>query len=284
MQALKYEPTHAQAMDYLKNRLRPPTHTEYKVAQGESLQTIAEKAYNDPSKAALIAYFNDLKATDRPAPGTTLKLPRLGVIVPTATAKAAKTKPKTAPPVTQTEEGMAAAQTPEGQPAPYRGGEAMMDDMLLTIYEDKQNEISEELSRARFLMQRRDYDGVIPLSRQVLAKDPSNEEAAEMINAAFYQKGEDLLKKRNYKESLEMYEEVEPGYKNVDERVGQIHAQMKVEADMYYRQGVNFYVNENLPGAIDAWEKTLELDPDHQKATQDIEKARLLLKKLQAIQ
>ena len=34
-------------------------------------------------------------------------------------------------------------------------------------------------------MQRRDYDGVIPLSRQVLAKDPSNEEAIESLGEIF---------------------------------------------------------------------------------------------------
>jgi hypothetical protein len=81
-----------------------------------------------------------------------------------------------------------------------------------------------------------------------------------------------------------MYEEVEPGYRDVDTRIAQVKGIMKQQAERYYRQGVNYYVNENLSGAIDSWEKTLALDPEHAKAGQDIEKARLLLKKLQSIQ
>ena len=156
--------------------------------------------------------------------------------------------------------------------------------MVLTIYEEKDDRVTQEIAKARQMMGKRDYDGVISLSGQILDDDPSNEEAAELINEAYYSKGTVLSKKRKYTQSLEMYEEVEPGYRDVEIRISQVRNAIQTQANKYYRQGVNFYVNENLPGAIDAWEKTLALDPDHQKASQDIEKARQLLKKLQAIQ
>ncbi len=263
MAALRYEPDHGGAMDYLRNRFSPPSATRYRVAAGDSLRQIAEKVYRDPKKSFLIAYFNDLKPGTQPQPGTTLLLPHLKG----ASAGAGR-----------------AAEKPGPAKPPAAVDSAVPDEMVLTIYEERESGAREELSRARDLMERRDYDRVIPLARLILEKDPSSEEAVELINAAFYQKGVEFDRRQKRFESLEMYEEVEPGYRDVDTRIAQAREALKKQAEEYYRQGVNCYVNENLAGAIDAWEKTLALDPDHSKAGQDMDKARLLLKKLQAIQ
>ncbi|MBN2255580.1 MAG: LysM peptidoglycan-binding domain-containing protein [Deltaproteobacteria bacterium] len=56
--------------------------------------------------------------------------------------------------------------------------------------------------------------------------------------------------------------------------------QMDEEAEAHYRQGVKFYIDENIRKSIEEWRITLILNPDHQKAKTEIEKARGLLKKL----
>ena len=54
-------------------------------------------------------------------------------------------------------------------------------------------------------------------------------------------------------------------------------ARDKARADEHYRKGVNYFLAEDLQGAIREWEETLRLDPGHSRARRDIEKARSLL-------
>jgi tetratricopeptide (TPR) repeat protein len=56
--------------------------------------------------------------------------------------------------------------------------------------------------------------------------------------------------------------------------------QMEEEAEVHYRQGVKFFIDENIRKSIEEWRITLILNPDHEKAKMNIEKARNLLKKL----
>jgi nucleoid-associated protein YgaU len=51
----------------------------------------------------------------------------------------------------------------------------------------------------------------------------------------------------------------------------------KARAEEHYRKGVNYFLAEDLQGAIREWEETLRLDPEHPNAKKDIEKARSLL-------
>ncbi len=51
----------------------------------------------------------------------------------------------------------------------------------------------------------------------------------------------------------------------------------KKAAEDHYRKGLNYFLAEDLQGAIREWEETLRLDPEHTKAKRDIEKARSLL-------
>jgi tetratricopeptide (TPR) repeat protein len=51
----------------------------------------------------------------------------------------------------------------------------------------------------------------------------------------------------------------------------------KAGAEDRYRKGLQYFLAEDLHGAIREWEETLRLDPEHPKAKRDIEKARSLL-------
>lgn len=51
----------------------------------------------------------------------------------------------------------------------------------------------------------------------------------------------------------------------------------KARAEEHYRKGVNYFLAEDLQGAIKEWEETLRLYPEHPNAKRDIEKARSLL-------
>jgi tetratricopeptide (TPR) repeat protein len=144
-------------------------------------------------------------------------------------------------------------------------------------------DISRELTNARRLFLNQAHEKVLQSTALVLSIDPSNIEAADLKNAALYQIAAGLQQQHRYLEALATLKKLDPRYKGVQKDIAAVKAQIKKEAEENYRLGVNFFVNEEIGKAIETWEKTLILDPQHPKARQDIEKARRLLKKLKEV-
>ena len=228
--ALRYNPDHSEALDYLKNKMTPAMRSSYRVKMGDTLVSIAENVYQDPNKYYLIAVYNQLDVKQALIVGTNLKLPAL--------------EPDLASPLA---------------------------------------DIPMELKNARKLFLNQAYEKVLQRTALILNIDPSNTEAAELKNAALYQQASLLRQQRRYFEALEILKKLDPRYKGVQKDIAEIKALLKQQAEESYRIGVNYFVNEEIDKAIEAWKKTLILDPQHPKAGQDIEKARRLLKKLKDV-
>jgi len=60
----------------------------------------------------------------------------------------------------------------------------------------------------------------------------------------------------------------------------ELERKRKEKAEELYNAGVRFFVDQKLDEAIQSWEQTLALNPQHPKAPKDIEKARALQQKL----
>jgi cytochrome c-type biogenesis protein CcmH/NrfG len=58
---------------------------------------------------------------------------------------------------------------------------------------------------------------------------------------------------------------------------------IKQQAEAHYILGVKHFLNEELQLAIEEWEKTLKLNPKHDKAQKNIKNARSLLEKLKKV-
>lgn len=71
---LTYEQDHAEALDYLQNRLQDKVFTSYQVQQGDTCKEIARRIYHDPAKEFLITAFNKVDGSCQLSPGTDLKL------------------------------------------------------------------------------------------------------------------------------------------------------------------------------------------------------------------
>jgi len=72
--ALTYEQDHAEALDYLRNRLSDKVFITYQVQEGDTCREIARRLYRDPGKEFLIPAFNNVGGGCQPQPGTALKL------------------------------------------------------------------------------------------------------------------------------------------------------------------------------------------------------------------
>ncbi|MDI7261762.1 MAG: tetratricopeptide repeat protein [Thermodesulfobacteriota bacterium] len=55
------------------------------------------------------------------------------------------------------------------------------------------------------------------------------------------------------------------------------------QAEVHYAKGLKYFLSEDLRKAIEEWEETLRLNPDHPKAKRDLEKAHRLLKNLKRL-
>ncbi len=227
LKTLRYNPDHAEALDYLKNKLPGVYIKMYTVQQKDTLKKIAARVYKDPAKDFLIAYFNDLDSKNPLAPGTTLGFP-------------------------------------------------VLEEKLASKMLDTEN----ELARANKLLKAKKYKSVLHTVEKIIEYDPVNPDAAELANASYYGLGKGLQEKKQFTEALQMYNNADPDYNGIQEAIAGLQDALQEEAEICYRRGVNFFVNEKLTEAIQEWEKTLELNPEHTEAQKNIEKARSILKKL----
>jgi len=128
------------------------------------------------------------------------------------------------------------------------------------------------------------YDQVVPLAEEILTTDPDNSRAGALRNEAYYRWGERLFHNGDYEEALQMMERLPADYKNTAAFKERIHSKMQAQAVAFYKIGVMHFINENLEKAIEAWEKTLALNPEHPSAQKDIENAKNLLEEYKKIE
>ena len=242
--ALYYNPDHAEALSYLKNRLTGEEVTLYEVKPGDTLKEIAKKAYQDPQKDFLIAYFNGLGKDPKLVPKTILRLPIL----------------EGAPPKTETQTRERLTDPKEILVDP-KGTKEMM---AKAVTQFKSNKFTETVS----------------ITEEVLLYDPSNKEARDLTNASYYQMGKGFHQGKRYQEALGSLSRVDPGYRDVNELIASTKRQL---AEVHYINGIKYFTEEKLDKAIQEWEETLKLNPQHSKAKGDMENAVRLLQKLKEI-
>jgi hypothetical protein len=73
---------------------------------------------------------------------------------------------------------------------------------------------------------------------------------------------------------------VEPGFRDAPEL---ILSAKKNLADVHYVKGIKYYTEEKLELAVQEWEETLKLNPQHPKARGDMDNALKLLQRLKEI-
>jgi tetratricopeptide (TPR) repeat protein len=138
-----------------------------------------------------------------------------------------------------------------------------------------------ELIQTKKLLKNGKYEKALAAIEKILVYEPSNSAAAQLQNDALYAYGRALQNNKNYHDAFEVYSRVDHGYRNIGQTIADLKKTMLQEADAHYRQGVMYYVNEELAKAIHQWEQALDLDPGHPKAKKNIEKAKSLLEKLE---
>lgn len=309
---LRYNPDHKDALDYLKNRLILKEYVNYTCEQNDSLKIISNKFYKDPELVFLIVYFNNLKSDTEPEPGQILKIPilepefyqaigdrRQDMIsannllgkkrfqeVVVITQKILKNDPLNKEAIKLKNEAFYHIGIELSSQEKYF--EAIDTFKKITPeYDDVNGLIQEafqhELLKAENLLKEKKYEESMVIAEKILGYDPSNAAAKKLISTSLCQQGNDLLIQKKYDEALRVLDKANPADICVEKIRLAVKKTIKQQAEAYYIQGVKYFLNEELESAIKEWEKTLELNPEHDKAKKNIKNARSLLEKLRKV-
>ena len=318
--ALRLDPEIDQARDYLKNRLQNPDQTIYRVQPGDSFVKIANDTYKDPSKAYLIAFFNGMDPKKPLLIGTDLSLPAFedAYLIPRSDIRNLLEKAQEAYEHKRYDRVYALTdavrkEIPDhpkarelADTAHFDSGAALMErrQYLAAIEQFKQisdqykgrdrainrarsrihkQAIEEKLKAATEHLNKQEWPGVINVTEEILAQDPDNDQAKMLFSNASYKLGKLLLDHGETIKAIDVLRRIEPTYEDTGQLLSLARARIRAQADTLYRDGVKQFINEDLEKAIKTWKRTLELNPDHPKARQDMENAQRLLEKLRSL-
>lgn len=310
--SLRYNPDHKQALDYLKNRLNPGESVNYTFKKNDSLKAIANKFYKDPEMVFLIAYFNNLKSNTEPDLGETLKIPVFELQLNQTIDGRRKDliSAKNLFKEKQFREVIIITQKILGEDPLNKEAARLKNEAFYQIgmqlssrkkyfeaidtfnkitqeYEGVNDAIQEaiqhELLIAEQLLKKKKFEESRNLAEKILDYDRSNTTARRLITLSICQQGKDLLHQKKYDEALHVLDHAVP-VNNCAEKIRlSVKMAIKQQAEVHYIQGVKHFLNEELQKAIKEWERTLKLNPEHDKAKKNIKNARSLLEKLKKV-
>jgi tetratricopeptide (TPR) repeat protein len=318
--AVRLDPGHEQARYYLKTRLQNPDQATYRVQPGDSFIKIASDVYKDPTKAYWVAYFNDMDPRKPLRIGTNLSLPALEAeyLIPRSDIRDLLDKARAA---YQNKRYARVYSLTEGilkeiphHPQARRLADAARFDQGMDLMHQKhylaaielfkqvgpqfpgrdkaiararrrisQQAIDVKLEEARNLLRNAAWGSVINVTEEILKQDPDNDEAKMLFSNASYKLGKILLDRGKADQAIDVLSRIEPSYEDTGQLLALARARVKAQAESLYRDGVKQFINEDLERAIKTWKKVLELNPDHEKARQDMENAQRLLEKFRAL-
>lgn len=318
---LRLSPRHKTAREYLKRCLYHKEPSQYKVKRGDSYIKIATKIYNDPTKAYIIAYYNDLDPNKPLLAGKVLLLPSLDekYMVPRVDIKAMITSAQSALDkkaydkaisitrrIIEEVPGHQKAQRLSDQ-AHYQKGLSLIEnqDYLAAIGELKKvrpayqgrdaainnarkfiqkQAVAEKLAVAQSLMQQKSYAGVINVAEEILSQNPDHGAAQYYYNAANYAMAKALIEDEKDEIAIQYLQAISQPFEDTGQLISQVRGRLHARAEAMYRKGVKHFLNEELELAIEAWQQALSLNPNHPKAAQDIENATELLDKWKGLE
>ncbi len=318
---LRYRPEHRGALDYLKNRLHRKEQVSYRIKKGDSLSSIAYRAYKDADLAPVIAYFNDLDPKRPIFPGKVLVLPTLpaeylkppssieqliiearrkfargdlaGALAAVsqiepgsphykqARSLADKVYFRQASELMQRSQYWEALERLKRVRPGFKGREKAMAQAREKL---KSQAMEDRLKLARTRLEQGAYLEARTVVEEILASSPANRAAKSLMDAINYAIANQLLAEGKDQEAIAVLETVDPAYQDTAVLINDAQLRLNAAAETHYRNGVKYFLNEELELAIKQWQAALRLNPALDKARRDISNARRLLKKLEALE
>jgi tetratricopeptide (TPR) repeat protein len=154
---------------------------------------------------------------------------------------------------------------------------------LLAPTSEVDSGLEDYLSVALSLYEDGDYGGAIQEFLKAKEKYPKNPEITKHLNLSYYKHGVALFEKGEYKKALQMFSSLKPDFEKVGDYLKKVRSGLKKTAEDGYKNGLKLFREQKLTEAIEQWNIVLEIEPDHKKAKEYIEKAKNLLKSLEQL-
>ncbi len=285
--ALRYDSQNETALEYLTKKYTPQKFITYEVAENDSFSTIAKKVYGSVQERFFVLHYSRIPSEKKLKAGKSIKLPEIESFILRKVAKENKEiytarklfkEEKFAELVPLSQRLL--EKNPGDQEASYLFNSSLIGLSKQLRDEEKYAEAIAALERVN-----PNFKNVKPDIAELKAKQEEKAIALKTpSDAELLKKGKQLFAQKKYTEALQVYKEVDPLYEGVDKAINDVLAVMQKEADEYYKKGVKYFIDDNLPAAIKEWQKTLAIDPDHIKAQDYLAKAQQLLEKVKAIE
>ena len=313
--ALRLDPAFTPALQQIQLRFSPFPLTVYRSHADEDLGDVAEKRYGSRDKAYLVAWFNDLDEDAPLAPGTLLMLPKSAGL-PAASPRR-KPSPPVPSLITLATKRLSAgdldgalALARKGDPANpkvrdlidaiqlEKATAAIENDqldtaeaILATVSGDasgkrqvlaalRKRRTTLDLNQVRVHLRNGRYHEALDLADGLLAARPGNDAIRDTARDARYRLALDEIKKEQFLSARETLAAADTGHSASMALKARVDQQLQKMAQDHYRNGVKHFINEELKAAIREWELALACNPDHEKARENIDNARRLLKKI----
>jgi len=284
--SLRYNPENETALRYLKENYTPLQFVPYSVKGEDTFESISQAVYGSPYDIFAVMHFSDFSEDGEHLPGTVINLPLLESFYSQALLDYQKDiivarnlfKDEEYAELLPLAEKILASH-PDDNEASYLVNSALIGLGEMLRDQEKYAEAVAMLSRVdpNFKNVKEPIQQIRKLQRQKLEKD------TRRLNEELFEKGEMLFSEQKYIEALQIFREVDPQFEGVEKAIASVQEVMRMQADVHYKNGVKYFIDDNLAAAIEQWEKTLLFDPDHIKAMDYITKARGLLEKVKAI-
>jgi len=139
------------------------------------------------------------------------------------------------------------------------------------------------LAEARKEFKQKKYRKVIVLTEKIANQKPYEQEAQFLLNKSYLAISREHLSKEEYSKAETVLVQIAEEFPGLKEALVELGRQKRPQAEKHYRQGVKYYLNEDLTTAIRVWQLALKLYPDHTRARQNIEKTQAILEKLKTV-
>ena len=144
----------------------------------------------------------------------------------------------------------------------------------------KTQQRKQALARARALSEAGQHAKVLSITEPLLRANPKLSQAVKLQNQSCFILGKRLYQEKRYTEARQMLAKIQGAQPGLESLRAELDKAMQAQAEVHYRDGVKYFLNDELERAVESWRLTLELDPEHQEAAAGIRDAETLLHKL----
>ena len=317
--ALRYDPAYQPALIQLNARFSPFPLAVHLSASGDHPDTVAKEVFGDEKKAFLVAWFNDLPVDQALTPGTLLILPKLektphkkirkrkppnklakanallaendldGALA--LAAQADPDNPKVQALIHTIHLEQAKVRIASGQleaarpylsmiPDGFEGKNAAVEALQAALQKQQATLI---LTKAREYFDKGEYQQSLEMAERLIEEATDSLDARDLAAESRYRLALDHYDHKRFFEAREVLEKADEGHEASVALFQTVRTRLAKQAQIHYRNGVKHFINEDLKSAIAEWEMALACDPNHGKARENIDNARRLTQKIEAL-